>query len=115
MLGIWTLLAMLAVGATPQPGKIGWALAYSGYVMRNCDGWDQRLDHLPPSALPSPETLRDGVWSETGADTLAYRRGLAAAREARKADVRFCERPLRGAGDEAAAVDRLLVRIAPTP
>lgn len=111
---MFVILVILAAGGISGESRIGWALAYSGYVMRNCEGWDQRLDDVPLAELPSPQSLRDGSWSDAGADTRAYRQGLAAARSAQAADVRFCERPLRGAQDKAARVKELLVRATPT-
>lgn len=106
---MWTLVALLAASPPDMP----WALAYSTYVARTCDGWEQRSGMIPLKDLPDPESFSIGRWSETGSSTRAYRRGLAAARKAHAGDAEFCQRPLRGAGREAANVERLLMRATP--
>ena len=111
---MWTMLALLAAGPASDGPGIGWPLAYTGYVKRQCDGWDQRLDDIPLDALPGPESMTHGSWSETGSELRVYREGLAAARAAQAKDPRFCERPLQGAGVHAPEVERLLVRVPPT-
>lgn len=104
------MLVMLATGTPTERPPIGWALAYSGYVVRHCEGWSQRLDGVPLDELPGPETLEQGDWSKDGPETKAYRKGWMSARRAQANYVKFCENPLRGVGSRTGQVERLLTR-----